>query len=319
MKYIFFRVLNDSDYIQGELKKGILRQGWGNSTSQIRDENGNDKPYEDWRLEDSNRKKTKFNNIRKLLEINKGDIIVIPKVPHHDTFTICQANGDYYFDLNHDIDDFGHCIPIDVTTLKEFSYHTNRHAEIVHSKLRAYQRSINFVGEYQEDLINAMNELLSHDTNFKNETASDLIKITLKENLIHEFSNYSPHRIEDVVKDIFQNAGYMFMRKNKFDKKGGDADLIFSKPIEILGNNDESYTIYVQVKNKKGNIDYNELEGLNQLDQIVESDEIDKDYKKILISTIHDFQDNTKIEAQNRDITLINGNQFAELIMKYLY
>ena len=46
-----------------------------------------------------------------------GDIIIIPthsKYSHHDpkNFTVATVNGQYYFDLNEQYNDFGHILPV---------------------------------------------------------------------------------------------------------------------------------------------------------------------------------------------------------------
>lgn len=94
------------------------------------------------------------------------------------------------------------------------------------------------------------------------------------ENLNKEIFSVRPNDVEEIVEDIFKKQGYLVESNNSYDRKGGDSDRIFIKPLPILSEvNDEigSCRIYVQIKKKDGI--YDEDEGINQLEEIVETKE----------------------------------------------
>jgi hypothetical protein len=67
----------------------------------------------------------RFNILKNMLEMDNGDIIFIPKHSkhhHHDDnyFTVCKVIGNYFFDFNEKIKDFGHVIPVKV--IDSFKY-----------------------------------------------------------------------------------------------------------------------------------------------------------------------------------------------------
>jgi len=61
----------------------------------------------------------RYNILKVMLDMKNDDIIFIPKHSqnnHHNEnyFTICKVIGNYYFDLNGKIKDFGHVIPVKI-------------------------------------------------------------------------------------------------------------------------------------------------------------------------------------------------------------
>ena len=67
---------------------------------------------------------------------------------------------------------------------------------------------------------------------------------------------------------IFEKLGYELVRSNSYDRKGGDADLIFkdnslSEFFEVAANStDVAGEVYVQIKNKNG-IDNDDIKELS--------------------------------------------------------
>ncbi|MCB8564537.1 restriction endonuclease [Fusobacterium ulcerans] len=104
---------------------------------------------------------------------------------------------------------------------------------------------------------------------------------------------------------------------------GGDSDRTFIKYLPILSEvNDEigSCKVYVQIK-KKDSI-YDEDEGINQLEQIVEAKEkienTDNKFNniyKVLVCT-GEFSNRIKELAQEKNIILIDGIQLIRMCLK---
>ena len=60
------------------------------------------------------------------------------------------------------------------------------------------------------------------------------------ENLNKEIFSVRPNDVEEIVEDIFKKQGYLVESNNSYDRKGGDSDRIFIKPLPILSEvNDE--------------------------------------------------------------------------------
>lgn len=325
MNYYIFRIdYSDRDYFKENLEKGILRQGWGVENLSLLTESGEIRSQEEWvnacpeswRTTDEARRylRNKNNNLRKMLEMKEGDIILIPKFPEWHIFSLYRVSGKYYFDLEKEKGDYGHCIPVEIAKEKPeeidkyFTYNGNDDTKVVHSKLRGYQTSINSV--YNEEIIKAIKNLLQ-------------IKSIKMENLNKEIFSVRPNDVEEIVENIFIKQGYLVESRNSYDRKGGDSDRIFIKPLPILSEvNDEigSCRVYVQIKKKDGI--YDEDEGINQLEEIVktkekieEKESKDNNFYKVLVCT-GEFSPRVKELAQEKNIILIDGIQLIRMCLK---
>ncbi len=116
-------------------KNRILRQGWG-----IKDLDLNQdvkKWIENYMLSgkiywdtdiNCDEAKGRWNILRRIPNIKKGDILLIPKTSSSELndyfkFTACQVEKEYYFDYPTQIQDFGHCLK--VKNIKEYQYGLN--------------------------------------------------------------------------------------------------------------------------------------------------------------------------------------------------
>jgi len=118
------------DWLHKELWKcGKLRQGWGVEGLDLRQceskwiENYilGAKKYWGVEIKDDYCEIAmgRYKILELMLKMQIGDIIFIPKhskTKHHDEnyFTVCKVLGNYYFDLNEKIKDFGHVIPVKI-------------------------------------------------------------------------------------------------------------------------------------------------------------------------------------------------------------
>ena len=323
-----FRVANDTPYIQKEINQGRLRQGWGNSEANV------NLSIEEWvenqcrnNVFDGNRAyyTSKYNNLRKMLEIVEGDILIVPKMPSRSQFTICKASGQYDFKPSDgfDGDDFYHVIPIHVESIRTYSYHANEYCENIRAKIRAYQSPINRVWN---DIIKRNADILLTEELSRDETSLSSIIDTIitdcykSKNTLQRIRNLGHHTTEKIVQLIFDKLGYVRIDSNSYDKDGGDADLIFkdnslSEFYEVAVNSAEiSSDVYVQIKNKNG-IDFGDIEGCIQL--IKRTKDIPR-ATKILISTTDEFTEKCKELAKQHNILLIDSLGFLKLIFKYL-
>lgn len=322
-----FRIANN-DFVKSEIGKGRLRQGWGNSTSDLTDttlekwvkSKSDAKPFED----DYRYYASKYKNLVKMLEIKAGDILIIPKVPDYNTFTVCQASDGYTFTKpeGFDGDDYYHTISIDTASIRNFSYYANEKSKIIHAKFRAYQSPVNKV--WNEDVVQAVNRLIEIDSVTSELSTIDIVKEIkddiFKTSAIDRFRNLGNHETEKMVKLIFEKLGYEFIGSNSYDREGGDADLIFADNSfgELMdagiNSSEISGKVFVQVKNKYGT-DNNDIAGVKQLIQRTENENA---AAKILISTADCFtQECVKLANQN-NILLINGKGFLNLLFRYV-
>lgn len=343
VNYYIFRIdYSKRDYFKKNLEKGILRQGWGVENLSLLTENGEIRNQEEWinacpknwRTTDEARKylRNKNTNLRKMLDMKEEDIILIPKFPEWNMFSLYRVTGKYYFNLEETAMDYGHCIPVKIATQysdeidKCFTYNGNDATKVIHSKLRGYQTSINSI--YNKEIINAIETLLQIKSIKEESQITEILRnifeknIKNMENLNKEIFSIRPNDVEEIVENIFIKQGYLVENRNSYDRKGGDSDRTFIKFLPILSEvNDEigSYRVYVQIKKKDGN--YDEDEGINQLEKIVKTREnIEKNNKlnnfyKVLVCT-GEFSPRVKELAQEKNIILIDGIQLIRMCLK---
>ncbi|WP_300328890.1 restriction endonuclease [Fusobacterium sp.] len=342
MKYYIFRIdYEEIDYFQKNLEKGILRQGWGVKDLSLLDSEGKVRSQEEW-VEScptewkSTEKAKKYlfsknTNLKKMLEMKEGDIILVPKFPNWNMFSLYKVKGKYYFDLE-EKGDYGHCIPVEVATTlsnevdKCFAYNANDSAKMIHSKLRAYQTSINSI--YSKEIINAIENLLKIRSIKEEISISEILKdifyknIKEMKNLNNKIFSVRPDDVEKIVEEIFKKQGYLVESKNLYDKKGGDSDRTFIKPLPILSEVDNELgncRVYVQIKKKDGV--YDEEEGIDQLEKIIQSKEIKEENNKIIeiykvLVCTGEFSTRIKELANEKGIILIDGIQLIKLCLK---
>ena len=342
MKYFVFKICYDSrfDDIISEIKNGVLRQGWGGPELDLR--NGYDKflkNYKNWDMHKVDGDIWKdYKQLRKMLNIEKGDLIVVPKSSHRSLedkdhkFIILEATGPYYFDLFKKYNDFGHCIPIKIIGTVHYDY--NMCSTLIASKFGyPYQARLNSVLKF--DVQQAISSLCEDIKNNKNteKSRSNILDIivedTVKDRLLlrnrikKNLSDIGNHQFEDLITELFNRNGYEKIDGNQFDGKGADVDIefqlaqsdsliasLFKKNQDI--DNVTLPNIRVQAKKKTG-VDMNDKIAIEQLIKSVGSD----DNINIVISSADIFTDETMNLANKEKVILLNGDMLAELILEY--
>lgn len=342
MNYYVFRINYEESYklIRENALKGELRQGWGaeemsvnNSCTEFKDA-----WYRVWGEDDAEESyiNRKYNNIKIMLDMEPDDIIIIPKLNKNDendmqSFLIAKCTGKYSFSpINND---FGHIIKID--PIVSCPYAHNSHSNVVVAKFKSYRKAVNRV--YNEGFIEAVDALINeyNSTPDKFQTAeySNIRKLnepTLNERskyykkIIDTINEWDASILEKIIVELFEKNGYVVTGRNRYDRKGGDIDIAlncfvpntlmsdvfaFSKELHIP-------EVRIQAKKKVGEKDENDEEGVNQLIQMKKKEHSENSIN-ILINTAAKFNEATRIKAAKENIILINGYDFASLLVKY--
>ncbi|MGL5356837.1 MAG: restriction endonuclease [Cetobacterium sp.] len=331
MRCFLFRIDPNTEEVRNDIVLGKLRQGWGKSPMSLlkneeiisKEEWENNFPKEwDCSPEYIGRK---YDNLKIMLDIKKDDIIIIPKFPSWDSFSIVKVAEGYKFEMPKNVDDFGHLVKIDCNSLRSFKYKFDELSTKIHSKLRAYQSPLNNV--WNNEILECAQKLLEKDSSESIQKIENIVKLNFEKELkdiSNSLQKVSARDLEVVVEKLFLKKGYTLESKNSFDKKGGDADLILTKCLPILEEIDESKScdkVYIQIKHKD-NL-YNEIEGINQLIKIVKTKEeeigninLNNIYKVLVCSCL--FSEELKEMAEKENIILIDGLQLTRLMIKYL-
>lgn len=328
---IVFRT-SDNEFVQSELKEGRLRQGWsppGTSLLGVDGERGAkdwSQAYRDaWGKDPSPRR---YSILRRMLDMNEGDLVICPKAPDYQHFTIARVCETYRFEVAAGQEDFGHVIPI-----KDQHVVSNWHSQDSQT-ICALFRSANFwsainqVPEYRrEDVVSAATRLLKEENARTPQSPENLLKGLIeksREDAARQFIKYihekwRPHQFEAAVGEAFERKGYERLHLKR-SRNGGDADHVFCLPISGIGELevlDRIPLLIVQVKHKDGP-DYDDLQGVNQLVKWELNEDEKAQYTvlyKILFSSTDSFTDPCKKTAENEGVILICGTQVGQFML----
>ncbi len=345
VNYFVFRVNYDEDFdfIWTELAKGILRQGWGAPGMRI------DAPKEQfisawkerWPVGATDetaeaRMKRKYNNLHIMTEMKAGDLIVIPKLSMEHNyvdsfFTIVRCVKPYNFSFADGYDDFGHYLT--VTHLLSCPYDYDGSSQTICAKFNAYRSAVNHV--YNADFCNAVNELLQLKDKegpfFKADNSDYLKKLSDKtvsarnlylNNIVEEMQKWPNITFEKIIKKLFESNGYITIDSHVFDGEGGDIDILL-RPLNdksLLGDIYEltdkvmAPDVHIQAKKKTGE-DSDDINGVKQLLKM-EEDAGERNIL-ILINLTKEFSKEARRLAEENDVLLLNGSQFASLLVRY--
>ena len=318
--------------------KGLLRQGWGAEGMDIRgDKDTFIKAWKDrWNEEITDKIYNKYRNLQIMTEIKKGDYIIIPKISVEkesvsNSFIIAVCKKEYTFSILDELNDFGHIIG--VGEVFSCCYQYDHNSRIIAKSFRSYQRSLNRV--WDEKVINAAKELIKlHTANTKGfEESSDNITIVSNatngaresylNKILEQLRNDAPHTLENIIMQLFEKNGYHTLRKNWYDKEGGDIDIVFEpfSGTSLLGNIYDisevpTPRILVQAKKKSGT-DEDAIEGVDQLIRMDQKYIEENNAIKILINLTDNFPPKAIEKAKLNDIILLNGKQFVSLLVRY--
>lgn len=356
MNYYVFRINYGEFYevIRSEMLQGRLRQGWGPDGMDV---NQSFEGYRDaWRRiwKDNKTKddyiKNKYRDISCMKEMKSGDIIVVPKVNLKDkskwrSFTVLKVTGGYYFSPlktdGQDKTDFGHVIGVENLFSCSYELKETDAPLKVSAKFNSYRRPVNrvVIKEVQvaiAELLNKYNE----DANFfdKGDASPTEALVYATKNdrevyldaIVKALNSWSANKLEKTVEELFEKNGYQRIGRNQWDGQGGDKDLVFrsfvnnslmSKIFDFADDDILLPEVRIQVKKKTGK-DTNDIEGINQLVNMMPKDNQNNamviyNIVNIVINTTDDFSDAAKQEARKHKIVLINGKQFASLLVKY--
>lgn len=152
--YFVFRIGYEFNFVREELKKGILRQGWGKENMSLLSENGSQRSKEEW-IKDyfwsdtkESSKKTRYNILKRMLKMKKGDIVIIPKFPEQHCLTVAKIKEGYNFDGKEiKSDDFGHFITLEKKDMREFEYDENEYTKTISGSFKYYRSAVNNINK----------------------------------------------------------------------------------------------------------------------------------------------------------------------------
>lgn len=342
MRFYVFRIDEGNERIISEIKQGILRQGWGAKGMSVL---GSYEDYLDgWKskwgtIDPDDNPKGKYRNISIMKEMEPEDLIVIPKVTlrkdmiGHSSFTIVRVTGHYRFEPLVESNDFGHIIPVEY--VMSCPYEANSSSRKINKKMRAYQSPVNNC--WNSEFCDSVTAIISE---YASDPNSDIIEkseieaistsgISLNHRteylkaLVDQINGWSGRNLEKLIVELFEKNNYRVVRTNNYDGKGADVDIemvalsegTLGYDLFTMNESGSLPKICIQAKNKAGR-DTGDKEGVNQLIQSKSSNP-NANISYVLINLAKDFTEGSQELARKNGIALINGIEFASLLVKY--
>ena len=226
--------------------------------------------------------------------------------------------------------DFGHIIGVDA--LFSCPYDFNADAHVISAKFKSYQYPVNNV--LDNNFKNAVDALIKtyqsnpqiFSSNVGTPSALNVlaqrtktVRITYLQAILDYLRKVSPKVLENIIEELFVENGHKLIRKNFYNRKGGDVDLVFEIfPYNTLMHDifkvaEDEPKIFIQVKKKIGT-DLDDTAGISQLNQM--NADNGRNNICILINLTDEFTDEAKQAAAETNIILIDGLTMADIIVR---
>ena len=316
--FTVFRTDEGSDWLRDEMEEGRLRQGWGAPGLTLISADGEPVAKTDWVAahrdwadwgEPSPRR---FSILHRMLELDRGDIVVVPKMPSSNQFTIARANGRYRFELADGRDDFGHVIPVDPDSVRIFAYDACNEARLVSALFgRAnHWPAVSFCGSAKhlqaaQTLLAQPGSVVSMPRRELWEAAIDDAYRSAAESLAGAVAHWNGHEFEEAVRQSFVDQGYDVKGYGRYDGAGGDVDIVVSPPQSRHGMFLPA-EIAVQVKWKQG-VDQDDAWAVEQIARW--SAWQDSSATKYVISSATRFTEQAQKDAAEHGVVMVGGLQ----------
>ena len=316
--FTVFRTDQGNEWLYDELAEGRLRQGWGAPGLGLTTVDGEPVKKGDWEAAYRQREDwgdpspRRFAILRRMLELDRGDIVVMPKMPAWDQFTIACASGGYRFEVAGGRDDFGHVIPVYPDSVRTFGYGACREAFLVSGLFARANHwpAVSFCGSGEQ--VGAARRLLELPSSLVARPRRELLGLAIDdafraaaESLAADVEGWNGQLFEYAVRGCFVDQGYEVKEYPRYDREGGDVDMVISPPPSRHGLFLPA-EIAVQVKWKQG-IDEDDAWAVGQIDRWAEWQ--GSSAMKYVISSAADFTEKAREEAAANDVVLIAGLQ----------
>jgi hypothetical protein len=309
--YWGYRIDNNyPDFFWKELVDGRLRQGWGWHKGQ--DLNNFKKD------EGAGRNKP-------MLNVEKGDILLIPHLPDWDDIAIVEATENwsegYKFEIDKDTGDYGHIFPAHY--IKKFTRNNEHVTGNIRSTLKNPSRfwNINHYGKDVEKILKTNVTDLSKTQDYESRLETSIENVFNKIFNTKDFSENLYKKLnEQFAREEWEFALVHGLRKifpfYTIERVGGGSelehgtDILIKMPGIIL---DFEYAIAIQVKDYEGFVADDVIKQINKAEEYWNNENI-KLVEKIVIITRSDKDDNLHLLENKGNVKFIFAKGLKELL-----
>ena len=318
--YWGYRICTDHiSYFQKELSLGRLHQGWGYHEGQD--------------LRNMTYDGGAWKN-RRMLDVKKGDYLLIPRLPDWDSVSIVEAIEDwstgYSFEIDKKLKDFGHIFPAKILCV------FNRHSEVVSGNIRSTLKNpgrfwnINYLTDDIEKIINSKGDgekLKKYhgekarlygtiESCYRQVFNSDHFAETLSREMHRQFqASEWENALVCGLRELYPEPFFTVERTGGRTEvqHGTDVIIKFSNPLSEF-----NYIIAIQIKDYQGQV-WNVDDIVKQIHKAKSWDQgNDKLLESVLIVTRSEKEYNTALDkaCKENNITLIMGKQLDSILMQ---
>jgi len=329
-----------------ELKEGRLRQCWGLPGMELKcgeeimersrwvyKNLSNEAIVESWGRECREKLRQIYDSLKYMLEIEKGDLLFIPKFEDENKFALVQARDDegvYHHDeglaVGEKSCDYIHYITVDAANLQIFSYDD---LSVPNALRRFVSRG------RQKDLIRPLREtgilyMLDSCRNKKKERESgdESGEMNLQESelrrevgaLLAEFKNWlqdlSRAQLETVVENLLLSDGFVIEDREVYDGFCGDIDIIASRPLNVLGRR-ERFEVLVQIDGGECIAFSGQKARLESF--IAQAEALNREHNRLIYINLSGEEKSSHCnsqEASDRGILIIDGEELARIYLE---
>lgn len=310
--YWCYRIDNEiPDYFYRELLDGRLRQGWGWLKGQ---------DLNNFKIDEG------AGRNRPMLNVKKGDILLIPRLPDWDYVAIAEATDDwregYKFEIDKELGDYGHIFP--ARYIRKFT-RANKHVTgNIRSTLKNPSRfwNINHYGEDVEKLLNTDETDLSKTQDYESRLEASVKNVfnmvfnrndfskKLYDKLIEQFTREEwEFALAYGLQQLFPEPYFYIERVGGVNEAEHGTDILIRIPSII---SDYEYAIAIQLKDYEGFVAKDVIKQIKKANDYWNNESM-KLIEKIVIITRADKDDNLGLLENEENVKFIFAGELKEL------
>ncbi len=257
-------------------------------------------------------------NLINLKKLKKDDLLIIPHLPSNGKFVICKVADDFENSYSYieDVDHHNHRIKISKYWGLDKPLHIyNYTVASWYGKLKWLRLPVLEISKFKDEFYSVI-DLIEQGYEIKKSDLDDFL-ISLHDKIIDYVkmelnkidSSNSKISFENICKRIIEANGYSIIRRNYYDKKGGDVDFFCMREKgDISPFEQGSIELLVQVKK------HQDKTGKKAVEQILQM--INENQDGCVMSLADGFSKDAEKLAYDNGIILIDGRKVCELLVK---
>jgi hypothetical protein len=296
-----------------ELYEGRLRQGWGWDDKQ---------DLRNFKMDEgAGRNLPMFNKVK------KGDILLVPQLPHWGEIAIVEAtedwNKDYRFEIHKEYSDYGHIFP--AKYLRKFTRNNENVTGNLRSTLKNPSRFWN-INHYAQDVekllftdITELSKKQDYNSRFESSIGTvynemfdeKIFEDKLFTKLTEQFTSAEwEYALVCGLEKLFPKPYFQIEKTGGTEEQYHGTDILITIPNILSKNN---YAIAIQVKDYEGFVGSAVITQINKADKYWETKGL-KLIEKIVIITKANKEQNLQLVENDSNVKFIFASELKQIL-----